>query len=104
MSRHRAEAPSVMDVALAVRAQMTDRQIVDAALALTVRDAAYKAQLNVLGRPVRLENRGSDARMGRFGGGWMTSVGIQMGSRGTRGTIIVNLGKGSIRIDPKKEA
>lgn len=57
----------------------------------------------VKGRSVRFQNRGEGAHMGRFGGGWQRELGIQMGSRGLRGTVIVNLWKGSIRIDPRKE-
>lgn len=100
MSKHRANATSVDSVIHSIRSQMSDRQIVQAALALTRGDESYKAHLRVAGRRVRLENRGPHANMGRFGGGWMTNVGIQIGRAGLKGTIIVNLGKGSIRIDP----
>ena len=82
---------------------MSPTEILEAVQALTLGDKAYHRKLEISGRPVRLENRGPDARMGRFGGGWQTQVGVQMGSRGSRGTIIVNLGKGSIRIDPRKQ-
>lgn len=56
----------------------------------------------VRGRKVHLENRGPDAVMGRFGGGWERELGIQLGRRGLSGTIILNLWRGSIRIDPRK--
>jgi len=102
MSRHRAKSPRVIDVIEEVRSQLSDREIVQAALALTVGDEAYRRNLTCFGRPVRLENRGPDARLGRFGGGWQTIVGIQTGRAGLKGTIIVNLGKGSIRIDAKR--
>lgn len=108
MTSHRAEAPSlaalVADVVTDVRNQMSDVEIGKAVQALTIGSDSYKALLTVLGRPVRLENRGPDARMGRFGGGWEFQVGVQTGRNGTKGTIIINLGRGSIRIDPKKEA
>jgi hypothetical protein len=102
MSKHRANATSVDSVIHSIRSQMSDREIVQAALALTIGDEPYRHHLKVAGRRVRLENRGIGANMGRFGGGWMTSIGVQMGRNGTRGTIIVSLGKGSIRIDPAK--
>jgi hypothetical protein len=102
MTRHRATAPTVDSMIREVLNQMTRDQVVKAALALTVGKTPYKALLTVAGRPVRLENRGSEARMGRFGGGWDFNIGIQMGRSGTQGTIIVNLGHGSIRIDPRK--
>lgn len=53
------------------------------------------------GRRVHLKNRGADAYMGRFGGGWERELGIQLGGRGFAGTIIINLWRGSIRIDPR---
>lgn len=51
-------------------------------------------------REVHIRNRGEGARMGRFGGGWERELGIQLGRNGLRGTIIVNLWRGSVRIDP----
>ena len=104
MSAHRADAPTVASVVTEVRRKMDDREIVKAAVALTIGNEAYTHRLVVAGRPVRLENRGPSARMGRFGGGWEFSVGIQTGRNGTKGTIIVNLGRGSIRIDPRSAA
>lgn len=62
----------------------------------------YEKRLTWRGRPVRLQNRGPHAVMGRFGGGWETEVGFQMGRRGIHGTIIINLGRASVRIDPRK--
>jgi hypothetical protein len=77
------------------------REIIRTAYALTVGDAAYEKRATWRGRPVRFSNRGPAALMGRFGGGWNRELGIQLGSRGLAGTIIVNLWKGSVRIDPK---
>lgn len=53
------------------------------------------------GRRVHLKNRGPAAHMGRFGGGWERQLGIQLGGRGFAGTIIINLWRGYIRIDPR---
>lgn len=58
-------------------------------------------RLTVKGRPVRFSNRGPSARMGRFGGGWERELGVQLGGRGPSGTIIVNLWRSSVRIDPR---
>lgn len=102
MSRHRRSgAPTVASVIAEVRRHMTDAEIVRAAQAITIGNDAYLKRLTVAGRPVRLENRGPDARMGRHGGGWDFEVGVQLGRSGIRGTIIVTLGRGSIRIDPR---
>jgi hypothetical protein len=79
---------------------MTIREIATVVRALTVGDAAYHKRVTWKGRPVRFENRGPDARMGRFGAGWDRELGLQLGPRGLRGTVIINLWKGSIRIDP----
>lgn len=57
----------------------------------------------IRGRKVHLRNKGPAAVMGRFGGGWERELGIQLGSRGLSGTIIVNLWRGSVRIDPRKK-
>ena len=54
------------------------------------------------GRPVRLGNRGPGAPMGYHGGGWDREFGVRLGRRGWKGTVIVYLGRGSIRIDPAK--
>lgn len=65
--------------------------------------AAGEERGTVLGRTYRVQNRGPAAGMGRFGGGWDFNVGVQMGRRGVKGTIIVNLGKASIRVYPVGE-
>jgi hypothetical protein len=95
--KHRAETKSFTRREI----PLSDSEIVAAVLALTVGDAEYHRTFEVRGRKVRLQNRGPAAQMGRFGGGWQNSVGMQLGRRGLRGTVIVNLWKGSIRIDPK---
>jgi hypothetical protein len=64
-------------------------------------DGPFERRITILGRPVRIQNRGPEAVMGRFGGGWERELGIQLGRRGLTGTIIVNLWRGSIRIDPR---
>lgn len=38
--------------------------------------------------------------LGDFGGGWERELGLQLGPRGLRGTVIVNLWRGSVRVDP----
>lgn len=81
---------------------LTDHELIEAVLALTVGEEAYSRQFKIRGRMVRLQNRGVDAGMGRFGGGWQRQLGIQLGRNSLEGTIIVNLWKGSIRIDPKE--
>ena len=60
----------------------------------------YEKRVTVRGRPWRFQNRGPAAVMGRFGGGWDFQVGFQTGRRGLHGTIIINLGRSSLRIDP----
>ena len=65
---------------------------------------AYERRTTWRGRPVRLSNRGPGARMGRHGGGWDFEVGIQLGSRGLDGTVLIKTGRGSIRIDPRRDA
>ncbi len=60
----------------------------------------YERRTTWRGRPVKLQNRGPDAHMGRFGGGWDRQLGIQLGRNGLSGTVIVNLWRGSVRIDP----
>lgn len=69
--------------------------------ALAAGNAHYERSLTVRGRPVRLSNRGDGAVMGRFGGGWQRELGVQIGGRGLKGTVILNLWKGSVRIDPR---
>lgn len=64
-------------------------------------DGPYERRLTVRGRPVRLQNRGPAARMGRFGGGWERELGVQLGARGLEGTVIVNLWRASVRVDPR---
>jgi len=66
--------------------------------------AAYERRTLWRGRAVRVQNRGPAARMGRFGGGWEREVGLQLGRNGLAGTIIVNLWRGSVRIDPAGRA
>lgn len=73
------------------------------AYALTLGDKAYNHRTAWRGRPVCLQNRGPAAHMGRFGGGWDRELGLQLGRRGFEGTIIINLWKGSIRIDPRSQ-
>ena len=70
--------------------------------ALVLGNKEYERRTQWRGRSVRLANRGDGARMGRFGGGWEREVGLQLGSRGLNGTIIINLWKGSIRISPRE--
>lgn len=65
-------------------------------------EAHYDKRLTWRGRPVRFGNRGPAAQMGRFGGGWERQIGVQLGRRGLEGTIIINLWRGSIRIDPAR--
>ncbi|KQP81595.1 hypothetical protein [Aeromicrobium sp. Leaf291] len=67
-------------------------------------NAAYERTWAWRGRTWRLRNRGPAARMGRFGGGWDRELGLQLGPRGLRGTVIVNLWKSSLRVDPAKVA
>lgn len=64
-------------------------------------DGPYQRDWIVRGRRWRLRNRGPDAVMGRHGGGWDREVGIQLGSRGLQGTVLVTLWRASLRIDPK---
>lgn len=92
MSRHRAEGGL----------PLSDSEIFEALKAVTIGDAPYTKRFEAFGRSVKIENRGPHARMGRFGGGWERELGLQLGGRGLQGTIIVNLWKGSIRIDPKR--
>lgn len=48
---------------------------------------------------VTYSRRSSDARMGRFGGGWQWELGFQAGNLTRRhGTVIVNLLVSSVRI------
>lgn len=84
--------------------RMTALQVLAAARALVVGNARYERQMVVRGRTVHLKNRGDGERMGRFGGGWQRQLGLQLGSRGWRGSIIINLWKGSVRIDPRRSA
>lgn len=63
-------------------------------------DDHYERRTTWRGRPVRFQNRGTGAVMGRFGGGWERELGIQLGRRGLAGTIILNLWRASVRIDP----
>lgn len=80
---------------------MSILRLLKAAYAVTFGNAHYERKVVVRGRSVRFANRGDGAHMGRFGGGWEREVGFQLGSRGVAGTIVINLWKGSIRIDPK---
>lgn len=64
-------------------------------------DAPYDARGKIRGRTWRLQNRGTDAPMGLFGGGWQRQLGVQLGRGGWSGTIIVNLWKSSVRIEPR---
>lgn len=79
---------------------MSARQILALVKALAVEDQAFEHRTAWKGRPVRLQNRGPSSWMGRFGGGWERQLGVQLGPDGLEGTVIVNLWKGSIRIDP----
>lgn len=65
-------------------------------------DDAYEKRTIWRGREVKFSNRGPHARMGRFGGGWDRELGVQLGPNGLKGTVLINLWRGSIRIDPKK--
>lgn len=82
-------------------ASAVGRQVLADARGLTGH-AGYDRRFEWRGRSVKLENRGPDAPMGRFGGGWEREVGVQLGPNGLRGTIIVNLWRGSVRINPRK--
>lgn len=66
--------------------------------------AAYDRRTTWRGRPLTFTNRGPDARMGRHGGGWEFELGVQLGRRGARGTVIVSLGRGYLRLDPRPAA
>lgn len=67
-------------------------------------DGPTDKHVTVKGRPVHLSNRGPGAVMGRHGGGWDYKLGVQLGSRGLAGTVIVSLGRASVRIDPARRA
>lgn len=79
----------------------TAAAIAYAPLALTIGEAAFERTYTVRGRRVRLNNRGPGAPMGRHGGGWDLEIGLQLGRNRWAGTILLLLGKGSIRIDPR---
>lgn len=62
-------------------------------------DEPYDRKWHWRGLTFDLNNRGENAPMGRFGGGWQRSLGIQAG----RTTVIINLWKSSLRIQRVKK-
>lgn len=98
MSKHRrVKVPSEM-VLLDILGPMIDWLLNNRWAKRILGDEPYDREWTWGGRKFTLRNRGKRAPMGRFGGGWEHSLGVQSGDS----DVIVNLWKSSLRITKVK--